>query len=364
MTKIKAFYDSASGRQLLPGAGVETPEQLLLNPIAFMTKPTHYDPDPKRRIETMGIIDNSIRRATIEDFDPDRAEMQQIKLRAPMHLAGSTIILDEGHPDQFDGVYNADPSISTLRLKIERGKIKGVHIDTIASNFYNISRKGEVARQLASISFLKRYLQVTFGISVTSSVHIPKLHGEGTGDNVYDPYRDIFFCGYKPKSEKFDPTQGRSDPDFHKIIEMQFKMQGQTFPFEVYNGHYHGDTVLGPLQNGDVVVHPGGMSGESFKQLEQLVAADQKQLIVVSAEDARNFATNLICMNGNEVITPKTSSEFSKKLHNAGYKHTQVDLSQFVDHSSGGAHCLQNTIILRRDERKEHLSFWITRVKE
>lgn len=305
----------------------------------------------------MGVYDNQMtENSSYADFDPDLAMIQQANLRTALRDLGATIILDDGHKDHFDGVYNADPTLSMMHLTIDKGEIIGADFDIVASNFYNFSRQGEVDRQIGSINFLKRYLMQKFSLQTTTSIEHSSICGEGTGDNVYDPHRDIFFAGFKPKSGVFAPTLGRSDPNFHKVIEAKMNMPGRTFPFEVQNGYFHSDTIVGPMQKGDIVVYPGGMSVDDFEKLKKLTEAEKRTLITVSREDALNYAPNLVLMNANEIITAQTSQAISKAIESAGYQHTQIDLSQYVKQSGGGAHCLTNRINqMRRDEYQRAL---------
>lgn len=335
----------------MPGHRISNLADLLLRPIFLMTKTTHYDPNPKLRLDKMGVVDNMMTEGSSYDaFSPDAAARQHTALREATRDLGGTIILDDGVAGQYDGVYCADPSLTIMKLKFDGDKIAGVHFDTIASNFYNHGRSAEVARQIGSLGFLKRHLAENFGLKVTSHVHKSSIHGEGTGDNVYDPFRDMIISGYKPKSDKFAPDQGRSDPDFHKLV-IEGRLKIPAFGFEVHNGFFHSDTVIGPLQNGDVVVCEDGISQDDFAKLKNRVNADGRQLILASHDDALRYAPNLVLLNQHDVISSQTSPQFQQALENAGYKNTQLDLSQFVEQSGGGAHCLSNMIIMRRDDK-------------
>ncbi len=353
MTKVTSYRSPDNTRAVLPGRGVSTLADFLLRPIFLMTRTKHYDPNPALRLQTMGTLDNNkTATSNYENFSPEKAAMQHSRLRALKNDLGASIILDDGQPGHFDGVYAADPTITLMRLTIKKGEITNVHFDTIASMFYNHSRSGEVARQVGSITFLKRYLAENFGITATSTVHMPKVHGEGTGDNIYDPYRDMFFSGYKPKTGEFKPTEGRSDPEFHRDV-LWGKMHVPTFGFEVHNGCFHADTVTGPLEDGDVVVYPGGLSAEDGLKVKMMAEAPQKKLIIVSEEDARLYAPNLTDVMDRNVITAVTTQKFRRDLEAANYHNHQTELDQFVQQSGGGAHCLGNRIILRRDDRAE-----------
>lgn len=346
MTKIKSFYSRSQGISFLPGKGVSTVKDLLLRPIYMMTAPNHYDPNPELRIQAMGCTDNMFtENSDYNSFSPDTAKKEHHRLVTALRDLGATVILDHGVEGQFDGVYTADPSFSMMKLQIDKDKIVGVDLKTIASKFHNISRSPEVGRQVnGSIAFFVRYLREKFQLNVTSQVQYPTIDGEGTGDNVISPYDGTLFAGCREKREVFNPKFGRSDPDFYKIILEQMGFaQNNGFSFIVQQGWFHCDTVLAPLQKGEIVVYPAGMKDEHYKALQR--RAQEGKLIVIDERDAKNYAANLICLGDNILVTAKTTPELSQQLMAQGYHHEQININeQFVEKSGGGTHCLVNQL--------------------
>ncbi len=335
------FRDPSKDKQtLLTGSGVKSANDLLLRPVFLMCAPTFYDP----RENVRDYAENSFCSSSNDsDFSPDEAIKQHAELRAAILDLGGSIVLNPGKEGLFDQVFTADPSITFMTVTKEPdGKISAVGLKVLSSNFYHHARAPEIAEQMGDIIYFRNTLMEEYGISTSFAQLSPELHGEGTGDNVYDAYRDMFWCGYKGKQDDFLPANGRSDPDFYKFIDQSLSMDGNVQPLEVDNGFFHIDTSLAPLQNGHIICHKSGMTKDAFEKLTKVSGKDN--LIIVSEEDALKYASNLILLGDNNIIMPKTSPKLLSEIEGRGYNVVQIDLSQFVNLSGGGAHCLTNRV--------------------
>ena len=349
------FRDPSKDVQTLTvGSDIKSAEDLILRPAFLMCEPTYYDPRKETRSQVNGYVENEMcETSNHDDFDPDLAHDQHAQLREAILDLGGSIILSPGSKGILDNVFKADPSLTIANPQFsDDGKLESVYLKTIASNFYHHARNPEVTSQMGDIMFFRNMMMEQFGIGVSSFEYHAELHGEGTGDNVYDAYRDIFWCGYKPKSEDFDPSSGRSDPSFHKVLEDKLGMQGRTQALEVNGKFFHIDTCLAPLPNGEILCFQDGMTDDAFTDLKS--RAGEGNLICVSKDDADKYACNIILMDDHNIIMPRTSKELTLSIEDRGYNVTQVDLSQFIELGGGGAHCLVNRVNqMRRSSEHE-----------
>ncbi len=354
MSKTKSIIPSQDGqRTLLLGQGVSSAEQFLLRPIFMMCEPNYFDPRSIARPEQENI---KLDPENDNHFDAIKAHEQHRVLRQAYLDMGCSIILNKGECSLIDGVYKADPSISNMTVTTSpKGKITSAHFDTVLSKFSLIRRSPEVIQQLGDIKFLQHILAERFQVSASSCVMSALVHGEGTGDNVYDPYRDVFWCGNKPKTNGYSVSHGRSDPKFHEILAQTFSAIERTRSLEVDNGHFHIDTSLSPLPKGDVIIYRGGITPNAFENLKNSVG--EENLILVSKKDAYDYyGCNSVITNGNNIVMPKTTPELHTKITSRGYHAEQIELDQFIM-SGGAAHCLVNRVNqMRRDNYKDAVS--------
>lgn len=176
-----------------------------------------------------------------------------------------------------------------------------------------------------------------------------QLNCEGTGDFLYDPFRDLFWAGYTRTPGRKEAASGRSDIRSHELLAS--KSQTTVVSLEVRRPFFHLDTALAPLSRGHMVVYEGGLDPSSFEELIKKGFTNQNldtkdYLITVDIEDARKYACNLVC-HQNKVFMPECSATLRKQISEKGYEVLCFDVESFIL-AGGGIHCLTNPI----NERK------------
>jgi len=232
----------------------------------------------------------------------------------------------------YDQVFTADASISQ--------EINGENI-IFLSNFTNTERQAEVALHK---KFLLR--QKPNALIKTSPYNI-----EGTGDNVYDPYRDIFWSGYTKSTDRKSADEGRSDKLSHDFLRAATNTN--VISLETSEQFFHIDTALGPLPRGEIIFYPGGIRAEQRALFNKAAFTDygldeKTHLITVSKEDADNYACNALYIGENQIlISADTSQEFQDRLKRAGYDIHPLSIEIFR-YSGGGFHCLTNPVFEKK----------------
>lgn len=230
----------------------------------------------------------------------------------------------KGRPDL---VFTADPSLSMN---------DGVHGPvTVYSRFQNEQRQNETDLHVA---FMNKALPERMTASSYKQL-------EGTGDNVYDPFRDLYWCGYLPSTSEQHASAGRSHIESHQLLT---QMTGiETVSLGVRAPYFHIDTSLGFLSRGHVVAYPGGMEPEAYERFKYNAftrfGLDPKEyLIEVSREDAEKYACNLRCV-GNTAVMSECSRALQDKIRSKGYEVVTHDMSQYIA-SGGSVHCVTNNL--------------------
>jgi N-dimethylarginine dimethylaminohydrolase len=255
-------------------------------------------------------------------------------LRAIFNSLGvKTVELD---PDEKmpDLVFTADPTLSLTIPKDAALKADPRQV-TVLSHFSNEQRQAEV---VTNASFLKRnFLE-------RSMVRSP-FRTEGTGDNVYDPFRDVFWSGFVPDAGRSNAASGRSDIRSHAALK---EIMGvPVISMAVKKPFFHIDTSMASLTNGHIICFKEGMQPEAFetllkKGLDEYGLPREEYLIEVSKEDAESYACNLRCI-GNTIVMPICSEGLQDRLRQKGYEVITTDISQFI-YSGGAMHCLTNNV--------------------
>ncbi len=273
--------------------------------------------------------------AEIYNQDPEgfkiRALGKQRTLREEFYPNADTLdvaVAEEAGPDQ---VFTAD---GTFTLVIEG------HHYTVVSKFTNEKRQAEVNAQIETIkkSDAERGIARTF-------IQAP-YNFEGTGDAVYDVFRDVVWAGYDPNGPSVDTaSHGRSDIRAHHTLEQALGVEFVSLPTQ--EPGYHIDTVIAPLSKGHMLVNMDAITPEAlkilkYKAFERFGMNPDEYLIPVTGEDAKNYATNLRCF-GDRIVMPECSQELRQTIEDAGYDVTMVDLKEFLA-GGGSGHCLSNNI--------------------
>lgn len=229
--------------------------------------------------------------------------------------------------NQPDLVFTADPSLS---FQDRAGKLM-----TIFSRFSNEERQVEVA---AHSAFFEREIPERPLVSAHYRI-------EGTGDNVYDPTRDLFWSGYTHTAGRHNAAAGRSDQRAHAALQQLTGVE--VVSLAVKRPFFHIDTSLGVLSRGHLLVYKEGMQPLAYQKMlvnafDRFGLKRDEFLIEVSEADAAKYACNLRCV-GNTVIMPEVSHELQERIRSKGYQVITTNLSHFI-YSGGSVHCLTNNI--------------------
>ena len=259
-----------------------------------------------------------------------RAHEQWRSLHQLLTRLGIGIELLEPVHDCEDQVFTADASLS---LTSDFGAV------SLISQFAHWGRQAETVYHQ---DIIERLYPNRF---ITSSYS--KL--EGTGDNVYDSFRDVFWCGYAGADAGNRISAGRSEQAGHK--ELLDATSVATVSLEVQRPFFHLDTTLTPLSNGHLLLFKDGLSAQAYDIiLEQGIKRYglnvSKYLIEINEEEARAYACNLINL-GNTIIMPACGNRLPALLTRLGYHVYTVDVSAFIA-AGGGPHCLVNNITQQR----------------
>lgn len=242
---------------------------------------------------------------------------------------GVEVITLKSQPNLDDLVFTADPSLSFIRED-------GQEI-TLISNMTHPLRSGETSEHAKLIKslFPKRKIEIN------------TIPSEGNGDNLYDPYRNLFWSSYTPKPSPLRPAIGRSDITSH--THLSERTNAQVISLQVQRPYFHIDTTLSALAHGHIVCYEGGISSDAFKTLMEKAFYDfdmapEDYLIRVTEEEAAQFACNIVCV-GKKLIIPQCGDRVPSLLKEKGYDVFPVDLSCFIQ-AAGGPHCLTNDLNL------------------
>lgn len=300
------------------------------DPQILMCPPDYYEIRPP---EGGKAFENDFTRAGYATFVKDPAAFQKTAWAQWTHLKNTiestgvkTLILDPVDT-RSNMVFTADPSLSFIRADGEE--------IVIFSQFSNVERQAEI----------QHVAQFFADYAPNRTPHHMGYAFEGTGDNLYDPYRNVFWSGYVPNPDPDNPALGRSDRRNHAKLEALTDVP--VIGLEVQRPFFHVDTAMAPLPGGHILCHRKGLAPHSFETLcrEGLDRFDLPRaefLIEVDAADAALYACNLRSL-GNTLIMTKCSEDLQSRLRGLGYEVLTCDLSHFIM-TGGAVHCLTNNV--------------------
>lgn len=269
----------------------------------------------------------------------NKAEQQWNKLKTIFEDAGAEILILPARESNPPLSFTADPFISI------NDNNKNT---TLISRFSNPRRldEAEIAANFLKVNFPERGLIIS------------ELYIEGTGDNYYDPYRDIFWSGYDPEGATLqNASSGRSNIKAHKLLEALTGIR--VISLAVKEPFFHIDTTLCPLPNGHILFYKNGIQGRMLNKFyneafDKHNLDKSEYLIEVSEQDALAFGCNARIVTNSQgkhtIVTPLISDELKDKIESKGYKVVTTDLSAFIA-DGGGPHCLSNNL---NETRKTH----------
>ena len=152
-----------------------------------------------------------------------------------------------------------------------------------------------------------------------------KIGFEGAGDCLRDRRGPWLWTGYG----------FRTEIEAHKEIAAFFDLEVVSIRL-VDSRFYHIDTCFCPLTDGFLMYHPPAFDYDSRIAIESRIPPHKR--IVVDTMDAGNFACNAVNVD-DKVFLNKASEPLQARLMLAGFKVTEVDLSEFLK-AGGSAKCL------------------------
>lgn len=237
----------------------------------------------------------------------------------------------------YDDVFTADASLTHFT--------KDGYF-TILSKFTNVQRQPEVMVHKKAIEDIAK----KYNLKNHRFVEAP-FNTEGTGDNVYDPFRNVFWSGYTDNTDSSHAAEGRSDLRAHKVLAAESKTQVNSL--KTANGQFHIDTSLAPLPRGQVVLYPAGIDScytkNKMELFNKMAFGDygmdpKKNLLLVNEQDAEKFACNLVDLGENRLlVSAAASKEFREALKRLEYDLVEV-ATPYLDMLGGGAHCCMQKI--------------------
>lgn len=245
---------------------------------------------------------------------------------------GLQIILIEPRQSLADQCFTADASVSL---------VDKYNHTTFISCFTHPLR--QVEAQYHHATLLKIFPETRF---------IPfESPFEGSGDNLYDRFRDVYWSGYATVHGQ--PAEGRSEQRSHQLLQKETGVR--VISIEVHRPFFHIDTCFTCLNDGHLIVYPDGMSKSSYETVIQegikaFGLSKDDFLIEVSKEEAMQYVCNIVHIDNN-IVMQKSNSKISNRLSALGYNVYEVDLSHFI-YAGGGPHCLVNYVNQSRNQQK------------
>ena len=163
---------------------------------------------------------------------------------------------------------------------------------------------------------------------------LPKdIYFEGAGDGLIQPSLHFLWMGYN----------FRSDLKASQYLKTLYEMP--VIPLKLINAQfYHLDTCLCPLLDGWIMYYPNAFDVKAQQLIEQKI--DRQKRIIVSEEDATNFACNAVVIKTDKIPNKKAvifinsaTQTLQQQLNNLGYKVIIQPVTEF--NKAGGANkCL------------------------
>ena len=330
-------------RSSMPSALKAQLKDMLLTPTFMMCRPDFYDPSLEAHgasVENEFMGQGIDREKTLEQWHSFKDKLEEL---------GAMILLVEPQEGLLDQVYTADPAAFHTGIKLnERGLIEQINFQSLRSKFTNTERQKEANAHNKIVSGYINVLKSTaYGIipTTSSSIANAQFNTEGSGDNVYDTYRGLWWSGFVQNPK--DPNGGRSDIKAHD--ELEALTDRTVLSLEVMRPYFHIDTSTTPLPGGHVLSYAPGITKEAMEIMKKVALVDfglpeDEYLIKVSKEDAEAFLCNLTAVNDKDLIVPHDTSEKAlSQLANAGYRPHPIDYSE-IRKGGGLFHCTANRI--------------------
>lgn len=185
----------------------------------------------------------------------------------------------------------------------------------VLSRFRHPERQGEEPH------FAKWFAAMGFDVLTLP----PELSFEGAGDALLDRHHSLLWLGHGHRSSML------CAPLLTGLLDIDVQ------PLRLVNERfYHLDTCFCPLEGGYLMYYPQAFDAASQMRIMARVPAERR--IIVSDEDAINFACNAVNCAGN-IFLNQASEALVAELHSRGFAVHQTRLAEFMM-AGGSAKCL------------------------
>lgn len=296
----------------------------------LVSSPTSFQPPlPEDAANIFEIEGRALYESNPEKFRKACLEEHKAQTDFLQNRRLADIVYVPQYPNTPDSVFTRDGSVN---LVIRQGKTsKRV---SIIANFTNPMRHRESQMHFDTLSALND----------NRIIHQSPFALEG-GDIQLDPTRKIFWGGYHPNPAASIAHAGRTSIDAHQFITEKTGIPIASL--QTWSPRYHLDTFLGVAAKGELVVCFDGMTKANRDAImlhgfEKPNLDPKDFLIEVSAEEADNFATNFLSVNGN-IIMPQGNSRLAAIFSERGYDVDQFSM-RYISAGGGSSHCATNDI--------------------
>jgi N-dimethylarginine dimethylaminohydrolase len=234
----------------------------------------------------------------------------------------------------YDQVFTADASVTM---------VTNDRYITLLSKFTNTERKAEIALHT---EFLLSHHNDN-GLCAEQYIYYSPMNIEGTGDNIYDAYRDLIWSGYTDNTNRENAWQGRTNQEAHKYLS--YVMDTPVVSVKTQNGFFHVDTSMLILPRGEIVLNPDGVTRQFWQNFEKSAFRNfglksEEKAIIVNRADAEKYACNSLYVGDNTILVEReTSKDFKEQLKSKGYDLVELSAEHFR-YSGGAFHCVTNPI--------------------
>jgi N-dimethylarginine dimethylaminohydrolase len=252
---------------------------------------------------------NEFMKSNIGNVDKEKALNQWNALKNIYSELGFEVDMIEPVDGLVDMVFTANQSLPIIDLD----GIKKLFL----SKMKNPQRREEV-----------KYFEEFFRQRDYEIIKLPESieFFESMGDVVVDYERQLIFGGYGFR------TQENTYDEIEKHLQIKIIRLKLINPVL-----YHLDTCFSILNSTTAVIAKSAFNTEGLKTIkdnfENIIYADEE-------ENINYFVCNCHCPDGKNVIVQKGSTDFKKKIENAGFNIIEVDTGEFMK-SGGSVFCMK-----------------------
>jgi len=244
----------------------------------------------------------------LNQVDPSLAVSQWEDLKAHFEKLGAEVSVIQGQEDLPDMVFSANQTFP-FRDELGKGSI-------ILSQMKSSYRQPEVNHFK---SWAQENALSVYELSCSSSF-------EGMGDALWDYDKNEIYGGFGPRTE------------VAVYLEIEKITKAKVHRLKLVNENfYHLDTCLCLLGNSTAFAVREAFDQEGWQILKNQFST----LVEISEEEAlRNFAGNMFCLNGRDVVMQSGSHQTRKSLERLGFQVYEVETTEFMK-AGGSVFCMK-----------------------